>query len=53
MVLQEVGDWKEQTDFQQSKNVVDHIMVVNDVAERAVQLASNLRDTVKYGFVQK
>ena len=33
--------------FKQAKEIVDHIMVVNDTAERAVQLGSNLRDTVR------
>lgn len=49
--MQEIEEWGQYEDFVKSKQIVENIMVVNDAAERAVQLGSRIRQTVRYGSV--
>ena len=44
---QPISEWKEDEEYLNAKAQVESMLVVNDVAERAVQLGSKLRSSVK------
>ena len=42
-----VQEWYEDDEYKKAKEVVDHMLVVNGCAERAIKLSSDFRDSSK------